>query len=160
MPFQPILPPTPVETVRRLPSLSTPQSKRSNICLLCSLQSLAGKTVIVTGASAGLGLETSRQYLQFGVSHLVLAVRSTTRGLQAAKDLKADPTVLQVNPDARVDVWELDMEDWSSALAFVNKAKAELQSLDVLMLSAGMTSLDYVRSKAGHERNIQGASNY
>ena len=36
----------------------------------------AGKTVLVTGASAGLGFEAAVKYAQKGTSKLILAVRS------------------------------------------------------------------------------------
>lgn len=34
---------------------------------------LTGKMVIITGASAGIGLEAARQYLLLGEDHVVLA---------------------------------------------------------------------------------------
>ncbi|KAF3013867.1 hypothetical protein E8E15_004118 [Penicillium rubens] len=41
--------------------------------------SLAGKTALVTGSNTGVGLETSRQLLELGLSKLIIAVRSEER---------------------------------------------------------------------------------
>ncbi|KAJ5816163.1 Short-chain dehydrogenase/reductase SDR [Penicillium robsamsonii] len=51
--------------------------------------SLAGKTALVTGSNTGVGLETSRQLLDLGLSKLILAVRSEERGQTAKKKLSA-----------------------------------------------------------------------
>lgn len=41
---------------------------------------LQGKTAIVTGSNSGLGLQCARQLLTLGISKLILAVRSETKG--------------------------------------------------------------------------------
>lgn len=40
---------------------------------------LEGKTIIITGASAGMGLESARQLLALNASTVVLAVRNTSK---------------------------------------------------------------------------------
>ena len=47
------------------------------------LPSFAGRKVIVTGANSGLGWITARELARVG-AHLVLAVRDTARGEEAA----------------------------------------------------------------------------
>ncbi|KAK8058157.1 hypothetical protein PG994_008605 [Apiospora phragmitis] len=81
---------------------------------------LAGKTVLVTGANVGLGLECARHFLRLRASLLVMAVRSLAKGEAAAAGLRAD------FPDARIVVWELDMASFRSVQAFVERCRREL----------------------------------
>ncbi|KAL6182208.1 hypothetical protein ACLB2K_043631 [Fragaria x ananassa] len=77
-----------------------------------------GLTAIVTGATSGLGLETSRVLALRGV-HVVMAVRNTSAG----KNVKE--AILKEIPSARVDVMELDL----SLLASVRKFGEDYNSL-------------------------------
>lgn len=45
--------------------------------------SFADKTVIVTGANAGVGYETALKYVELGASTVILAVRSINKGKRA-----------------------------------------------------------------------------
>ncbi|KAI1415451.1 hypothetical protein F5Y13DRAFT_207186 [Hypoxylon sp. FL1857] len=44
---------------------------------------LEGRVAIITGSTSGLGLESARQLLSFGLSGLIMAVRSTEKGEQS-----------------------------------------------------------------------------
>ncbi|KIH86461.1 short-chain dehydrogenase/reductase family protein [Sporothrix brasiliensis 5110] len=111
---------------------------------------LHGQTAIVTGASAGLGLEASRQLLDVGLSRLVVAVRSVDRGEAAAAALRTS------FPRARIDVWHLEMESYTSVQAFAARVAAELPRVDVVLLNAGIVSDAFQRSaETGHERVVQ-----
>jgi NAD(P)-dependent dehydrogenase (short-subunit alcohol dehydrogenase family) len=129
---QPHIPPTPIEA------------------------SLSGKTIIVTGGNAGLGYEAARQYLTLGASRVILACRSISKGQEAASTLRADPTVKKSNPDALIEVFELDLDDYKSGLRFSNKVKDEVKELDILLNNGGQVVLGYEKSKNNHERNMQG----
>jgi len=119
---------------------------------LSSTLDLTGKTVIVTGANAGMGLEAARQYLTFKVSRIILAVRSTTKGEQAAKYLSTHPGVKSSNPDAEIKVMALDLDDYASVVKFANQVKTQLADLDVLLLNGGVNIMEYQLSTSGHER--------
>jgi NAD(P)-dependent dehydrogenase (short-subunit alcohol dehydrogenase family) len=128
---QPIIPPTPKGT------------------------SVAGKTIIITGGNAGLGLEAARQFLVLGCSRMILACRSLSKGQEAVSTLQADPAVKKANPDAQIDVFELDLDDYQSGLRFAQKVTAEVPSLDILLNNGGMTLMRYETSASGHERTMQ-----
>jgi len=117
---------------------------------------LAGKTVIVTGGNAGLGLEAARQFLVLGVSRLILGCRSVSRGEEAASALRGSPEVAKANPDAVIQVFELDLDDYNSGLQFAARVKREVKELDVLLNNGGIAVMSYQKSKNGHERTMQG----
>ena len=116
---------------------------------------LTGKTVIVTGANSGMGLEAARQFLVLHVAKVILAVRSPSKGEEAAAWLRNHPSVKQANPDAELKVMQLDLDDYQSVLQFANQVKAELDALDVLLLNGGVNIMSWQTSKSGHERVMQ-----
>ncbi|KAL8688169.1 MAG: hypothetical protein Q9218_005851 [Villophora microphyllina] len=116
---------------------------------------LAGKTVIVTGANAGIGLEVTRQYLALGASRVILAVRSISKGQAAVEYLSSHPSVQHVNPKAEIRVMHVDLDDINSVHAFAQQVRKELDVLDVLLLNGGVNFMNYQTSASGHERVIQ-----
>lgn len=120
--------------------------------------SLVGKTAIITGASSGLGLETARQYLLLGVARVIITARTAQKGQEAINTLRADAKVAKINPDADIDAYELELEDYSSVVRFCQRVKTEVPQLHVLLNNAGMSTLSYQKTKDGHERTYQGAT--
>lgn len=116
---------------------------------------LSGKTAVVTGATAGIGLEISLQLLKFGVSNLVLAVRNVSRGETVRQSLISDTAVGSVNPNATIKVMKLDTENYPSVQEFASSFKAEFTDLHLLMLNAGIGTLGREFASNGHEKNIQ-----
>ncbi|KAK7423134.1 hypothetical protein QQX98_001210 [Neonectria punicea] len=111
---------------------------------------LHGHTALVTGPSSGLGLESARQLLALGLSHLVIAVRSPERGNAAAAALRA------ANPGARVDVWALEMESYASVRALVQRCATELARIDMAVLNAGVAEVEFcLVASTGHEKTMQ-----
>lgn len=116
---------------------------------------LTGKTVIVTGANAGLGLEAARQYLTLHASRVILAVRTLAKGEEASRYLSSHPSVKSTNPNAVIKVMALDLDDFQSVVRFSSKVKKELDVLDVLLLNGGVNIMSYQTSASGHERVMQ-----
>lgn len=116
---------------------------------------VSGQTTIVTGASSGIGLEIARQLLVFGISRLVLAVRNPEKGEVVKKSLLSDEAVRAVNPNALVEVMQLDIEKYESVAEFATAFTSRFDALHLLMLNAA--SLDFERkiAKSGHEKTIQ-----
>ncbi|KAK9181831.1 hypothetical protein WN944_024971 [Citrus x changshan-huyou] len=86
----------------------------------------AGLTALVTGASSGIGAETTRVLALRGV-HVIMAVRNMATG----RDVK-DAIVLQ-NPAAKVDVMELDLSSSASVRKFASDFTARALPLNILM---------------------------
>ncbi|KAL8826051.1 MAG: hypothetical protein Q9191_004037 [Dirinaria sp. TL-2023a] len=116
---------------------------------------LKGKTVVITGASAGMGLEAARQLLTLNASTVVLAVRNTAKGEDCKASLLADPTIKKHNTSPTITVMKLDMDDYHSVVSFAAAVKQELPVVDYLLLNAGIGILKLERSPSGHERTMQ-----
>ena len=95
-----------------------------------------GRTVVVTGGTSGLGLETARALAAAG-ARVVLAVRDEERGEQAAAGLPG-----------QVEVRRLDLADLSSVRSF---AAAWDGDLDVLVDNAGLMIPPLGRTADGFE---------
>lgn len=111
--------------------------------------SIAQQTAVITGGNTGIGLECGKLLLSLQLSHLILAVRSLQKGEEAAGPLRT------LYPNAKIDVWHLDMNSYESIRAFARKC-ATLARLDVAILSAGImnTRLE-VHPSTGHEEMFQ-----
>ncbi|KAF5709064.1 short-chain dehydrogenase reductase family [Fusarium mundagurra] len=101
------------------------------------------------GSNVGLGFESARRLLALSLSHLILAVRSESRGNTAAKKLQTD------FPSAKVEVSVVDIPSYDSILAFAKRCEA-LPRLDIVILNAGLRQPSYERAEeTGHEVTYQ-----
>ncbi|KAI5859049.1 hypothetical protein BZA05DRAFT_440652 [Tricharina praecox] len=116
---------------------------------------LSGKTALITGGNAGLGFECGRQLLRLKLSYLIITSRSLSRAEAARKLLLADKTTQRVNPNAKVDVYELDQERHEYISAFVEKLKESTAYLDIALLNAAINTPKIEKSPYGRERTIQ-----
>ena len=91
---------------------------------------LTGRRVIVTGANAGLGLITVREFAAAGAS-VVLAARNPEKLADAVRQVRADL------PEADLSVGVLDLADLTSVCRFAAEQR-ELGALDVLINNAGL----------------------
>ncbi|MCJ1416855.1 hypothetical protein MMC32_003194 [Xylographa parallela] len=108
------------------------------------------KTVLLTGGTAGLGLEAAVKYLALGASTLIIGARNPTKA-QAAK---ATIEARSQRPGA-VQIWPLDMDSFASVKAFADRASRELDRLDVALLNAGLVMRKYMLSEEGWEEVLQ-----
>ncbi|MCU7723954.1 oxidoreductase [Actinoplanes sp. KI2] len=88
-----------------------------------------GRTAVVTGANSGLGLVTATELARHG-AHVVLAVRNTAAGRQAARRIAGD-----------VEVRELDLASLDSVRAFAAKVAADHPVIDLVVNNAGVVLL-------------------
>ncbi|OBF51334.1 oxidoreductase [Mycobacterium sp. 852002-53434_SCH5985345] len=102
------------------------------------LPSFAGRTVVITGANAGLGEVTARELARAG-ARVVLAVRDTEKGKAAAERMAGD-----------VEVRQLDLQDLGSVRRFAD----EMAALDVLVNNAGIMATKHAVTVDGFEGQI------
>jgi NAD(P)-dependent dehydrogenase (short-subunit alcohol dehydrogenase family) len=95
-----------------------------------------GRTIVVTGANSGIGLEAARELARAG-ARVVMAVRTPEKGHAAAAGLSGD-----------VEVRELDL----ASLASVRSFAADLEGpVDVLINNAGVMALPHRTTADGFE---------
>lgn len=90
-----------------------------------------GRTVVITGASAGLGAAMTSRFGRLGAD-VVLAVRNVAKGEKAAHRVRS------THPDASLRVMELDLADLASVRSFADAFTASHERLDVLVNNAGV----------------------
>ena len=100
------------------------------------------RTVVVTGANSGIGLETSRELARNGAT-VIMACRDRDRGEAAAQDVQADV------PDATLRVEKCDLARLESIHAFADRLGDEL--VDVLINNAGTMAIPRGETDDGFE---------
>jgi NAD(P)-dependent dehydrogenase (short-subunit alcohol dehydrogenase family) len=99
---------------------------------------LTGKTALVTGASAGLGVETVRALRSVGCE-VVGAVRDVTKGAAAVPG---------------VDLVSLDLADLDSVRRAAGEIASRLPRIDLLINNAGVMAPPLSRTRQGFELQL------
>jgi NAD(P)-dependent dehydrogenase (short-subunit alcohol dehydrogenase family) len=107
------------------------------------LPGMAGRTVVVTGASGGIGLITAHELARAG-AHVVLAVRNAAKGEEIARTLPGD-----------TEVRHLDVASLESVRAFAHAWRGRL---DILINNAGIMQVPLAYTADGFES--QAATNF
>ncbi len=111
--------------------------------------SLAGQVAIITGSNVGIGLEAARLFLGLQLSHIIIAVRTVEKGESAVAALR------RAHPNAKIDVWPLDMLSYESIQGFAQRCSALLR-LDIVILNAAASnSIFSIDPSTGHEETFQ-----
>jgi NAD(P)-dependent dehydrogenase (short-subunit alcohol dehydrogenase family) len=105
---------------------------------------LRGRIAIVTGASAGLGVETARALASAG-AQVVLAGRDASR-IEAAAN-----TILEREPNAMLEQGALDLTSLDSVRAFAEWFDASHDRLHLLINNAGVMYTPFDHTTEGFE---------
>ncbi|MGN6577124.1 MAG: SDR family oxidoreductase [Nocardioides sp.] len=89
------------------------------------------KTILITGASSGLGAEMARQFAARG-HDLALAARRTDR----LEQLKAE--IVAAHPEVRVEVRALDVEDNDAVFEVFRAFRTDFGTIDRVIVNAGL----------------------
>jgi NAD(P)-dependent dehydrogenase (short-subunit alcohol dehydrogenase family) len=103
-----------------------------------------GRTFVVTGANSGIGLEAARELVGRG-AHVVLAVRDTAKGEQAAAQLAGPGSTSLV---------ELDLSDLDRVAACATTLLDRHDDLAALVCNAGVMGGPFLVSPQGFERQM------
>jgi NAD(P)-dependent dehydrogenase (short-subunit alcohol dehydrogenase family) len=125
----------------------TTLGKRSTAEEALSGQSLKGRTAIVTGASSGIGVETTR-VLALAGADVTLAVRS----VEAGEKTKASLAAKLPAGSGSLTVAKLDLSDLSSVRAFA--AAWGDRRLDLLVNNAGIMATPLGQTAQGFEQQM------
>src|SRR5580658_904569 len=108
---------------------------------------LSGRTAVVTGANAGLGLQTARVLAARG-AHVVLACRNLDKAGHAAGQITAE------SPGADTSVVRLDLASQTSVRSAAEEIRARFPRVDLLINNAGVMDVPYQRTADGFELTL------
>lgn len=111
----------------------------------------AGRIIIITGATSGLGKEASKQ-LALKNASVVMAVRN----LHKAEQVKEE--ILSLKPESDIRVKHLDLGSLKSIQKFASEITGETDHLDVLIHNAGIMMCPFSTTEDGFE--IQMGTNH
>ena len=106
--------------------------------------SLKGKTAVVTGANSGIGYKTAETLAYLGAD-VILACRNPQKANAAREALAAE------YPASAVSVMELDLADFSSIDAFVERIVEQKTDIDVFVNNAGVFHQPNKKTKDGFD---------
>ncbi|WP_323677886.1 oxidoreductase [Halorubellus sp. PRR65] len=110
----------------------------------------SGQTVVVTGANSGIGREATRALAARGAT-VVMAVRSTDRGRDAAEGIRDEIAARGTSTPGKLEVRECDLADLDSVASFVDDVREAYDELDVLANNAGVMAVPYSETAQGFE---------
>jgi NAD(P)-dependent dehydrogenase (short-subunit alcohol dehydrogenase family) len=106
-----------------------------------------GRTIVITGANNGLGLQAATALAGAG-ARIVLACRNQTTGRAALGRVRA------TNPSAEHHLIELDLGNLASVRAAAVKVNDVARHVDVLINNAGLMAVPFARTADGFEMQI------
>lgn len=109
-----------------------------------SIPAQDGRTVVITGANSGLGLEAARMLAQHG-ARVVMTARDQAKGEAALASVRA------AAPRAQVETRLLDLADLDSVRAFAAGLHDDKVPVDVLINNAGVMMTPQRKTKQGFE---------
>jgi NAD(P)-dependent dehydrogenase (short-subunit alcohol dehydrogenase family) len=120
-------------------------AKSTTADVLAGVQ-LKGKRILVTGVSAGLGVETARALVAHGAN-----VVGTARDLEKAKRATSEVSKAASESGARFEVVELDLANLKSVRAAADKLVADGRLFDVIIANAGVMATPFGKTEDGFE---------
>ncbi|GAB1203800.1 hypothetical protein APSETT445_002440 [Aspergillus pseudonomiae] len=101
--------------------------------------------------NSGLGYESVIKFVRGSAKRIIIGVRSVEKGEEAKKAILA-----QIHPsNVTIDVWHLDMLDYTTIEAFASRVNREVDRLDYVVLNAGISPHAYKESAYGFESGLQ-----
>ena len=108
---------------------------------------LSGKTIVLTGGSAGLGVEAARVLAKRG-ARVVSVVRDRAKGEAAAGRIR------ETVPNADIEFAELDLFDLDSVRRGADDIAARFPKIDRLINNAGVMMCPLGRTKEGLDTQL------
>ncbi len=111
------------------------------------LPDLAGRTAVVTGASAGIGVPTARLLAEHG-ARVVLACRNMEKARAVADSIRVSA------PDAELSCVRIDLASLASVRAAAAELRERFAAIDLLINNAGAAYARPGRTEDGFENTI------
>lgn len=110
---------------------------------------LDGKRILVTGVSAGLGVETARALAAHG-AHVVGAARDLAKAEAATTQVRADASA----GGGSFELIELDLASLASVRACADALLRKGEPLDIIIANAGVMATPFSHTADGFERQF------
>src|SRR5246500_1951630 len=107
---------------------------------------LKGKRILVTGVSAGLGVETARALVAHGAD-----VVGAARDLEKAKRATQEVSKAAERTGARFELLELNLASLKNVRAAADKLLADGRLFDVIIANAGVMATPFGKTEDGFE---------
>jgi NAD(P)-dependent dehydrogenase (short-subunit alcohol dehydrogenase family) len=125
---------------------ATPFGATSTTDDVLSGVNLKGKRILVTGVSAGLGVETARSLAAHG-AQVVGAARDLKKAKAATEQVRKDAAA----NGGRLDLVELDLANLKSVRACADQLLAQGEPFDVVIANAGVMATPFGHTADGFE---------
>ncbi|QFT54840.1 SDR family NAD(P)-dependent oxidoreductase [Microbulbifer sp. THAF38] len=102
------------------------------------------KTILLTGATDGIGLETAKLLASKG--HTLLL-----HGRSKSKLKNIQESISQDYPDTHLEIFLADLSDLSDVEALASQVKSRYSSIDILINNAGVFKTDNPTTDAGYD---------
>jgi len=106
------------------------------------------KTIVLTGATSGIGLEVARELLNQG--HRVI---SGARNMQKAENVKSE--LIKDTTNSSIDFFETDFSNFASVKQLAYTIKNRYNAIDILINNAGTWEVEIKETANGIETNLQ-----
>ncbi|KIV82841.1 hypothetical protein PV11_04914 [Exophiala sideris] len=109
-----------------------------------------GRTILVTGANSGLGLEAAKLLAQLNCSTIVLACRTLAKGEKTQEVIES--ALGRNSRKSQFILLELDLGSFQNVVAFSERCK-DLPRIDAAILNAGVQEAEFSLTE-GYETTI------
>src|SRR4051812_36470508 len=108
------------------------KAQKLNVSLPPDLK-FTGQTILITGATSGLGLAAAIIFVQRDAAHVIITARTAAKGEAAKVEIEE-----KTGRKGVVSVRVLDMDSFAGVEAFVRELKKDIKSIDSVILNAGV----------------------
>ncbi|XP_035206050.1 dehydrogenase/reductase SDR family member on chromosome X-like, partial [Stegodyphus dumicola] len=111
-----------------------------------------GRTALITGGTSGIGFETAKKLLSFGMNVIIGSNASAQESEKCLEELRV------LYPKSKVEIWYVDLSSMSSVKTFAEKYLLSGLPLHLLINNAGIMFAPYKMTEDGLESHM--AVNY
>jgi NAD(P)-dependent dehydrogenase (short-subunit alcohol dehydrogenase family) len=114
--------------------------------------SFNGNSILITGASGGLGLAAAVHFVNLGASSVIITARTDAKATSAVTEIER-----QTNTEGKeiVKGMVLDMSTFAGTKAFAEEVKNSVKNIDYVLLNAGLLNKKFAMGCEGFEETIQ-----
>ncbi|TEY62503.1 hypothetical protein BOTCAL_0161g00200 [Botryotinia calthae] len=132
--------------------LSIIWNNKFNLPPLPAPNTFLGKSVLITGATSGIGYATAVHFANLSAKSVIITGRSLAKGELAKARIEGETSTIGKNI---VRCMELNMSTFETINEFAGKVTRDIQEIDFVCLNAGAISTKHRLGKEGYESMIE-----